>query len=349
MTLTRESLEEATRELYEIVQPTPQYAWPLLQERLGLEIWVKHENFHPVGSFKLRGAVAYLQHLKNTQPHINCVITATRGNFGQGVAYAAKHLGLTATVLTPIGNSPDKNRAMRAWGAELIEIGSDFQDTCEQMHAIATERGLHIIPSFHERLVMGTASIGLELFGACPDLDVVYSSIGLGSNICGLIAARDALGLKTKIVGVVSSAVPAYAESFKQKTCVESPAGGVTIADGLDCRKPNEEALAMMFEGLDHVVTVDDEQIRDAMRTYFEDTHMIAEGAGAAPLAGLVAEKMHYASSQKVGVILCGGNVTAERYMSAWGAIVPMQSSTQIGQSSVENKSSQASRQNKIT
>lgn len=324
MRFTLEELQIARQKLYEIVQPTPQYTWPLLAERFGPEIWVKHENMQPVGSFKIRGAVAYLQHLKATQPDASGVIAATRGNFGQGVAYGAAKLGLKATIVTPVGNSPDKNRAMRAWGAELLELGEDFADACEQMQQLAQKRGLHIVPSFHPNLVYGTASIGLEWFEAVPDLDVVYSSIGLGSNICGLIAARDALGLKTKIVGVVSEEVPAYAWSFEQKACVESPAGKITIADGLDCRKPNPQALEMIFEGLERVITVSEDQIREAMRVYFEDTHTIAEGAGAAPLAGFMQEQDQFASNQKIGLFLGGSNVTIDRYLSAWGAMLPM-------------------------
>jgi threonine dehydratase len=325
VTFSLETLQQAQTKLYEVINPTPQFAWPLLQDRFGFSVSVKHENFLPVGSFKLRGALAYLQNLKATEPSIKGVIAATRGNFGQGVAYAASQLGLTATVVTPIGNSPDKNRAMRAWGAELIEIGDDFQHACELMADIAQERQLHIVPSFSPSLLYGTASIGLEWFEACPDLDVVYSSIGLGSNICGLIAARDALGLKTKIIGVVSEAIPAYAQSFEVKTLIESPPGGLTIADGLDCRKPNPDALAMIFEGLDNVITVSEDEIKAAMRVYFDDTHMIAEGAGAAPLAGLWKERQRYtANKTKAGVLLCGGNVTAERYFSAWGAMLPM-------------------------
>ena len=303
------------KKLYQYFAPTPQYAWPQLKDRLGFSVWVKHENHLPVGSFKLRGALAYLMQLRETAPHLTHVVAATRGNFGQGIAFSAQQLGLKATIITPINNSPDKNRAMRLLGAELIEVGQDFQSAMEYAEAYAQEHQAHMIPSYSPELINGTASIGLELFAAVPDLDVVYSAIGLGSNICGLIAARDALGLRTPIIGVVTEAIPAYAKSFQAKRCINSEPGIFTIADGLDCRTPNPQAFEVIKTGLKDVITVSELEIAEAIRIYFEDTHNIAEGAGAAPLAGLIKQKADYDVHTKAAVILCGGNISLSKYL----------------------------------
>lgn len=308
------TLQKTQHALYNYFPPSPQYFWPQLKDRLGFDVCVKHENHLPVGSFKLRGALAYLLNLKEQQPDIHHVVAASRGNFGQGIAFSAQKLGLKATIVVPENNSPDKNRAMRLLGAELIEHGKDFQTALEFSQHYTQQHQAHYVPSYSPALLAGTASIGLELFGAYPDLDVVYSSIGLGSNICGLIAARDAMGLNTKIIGVVTDAIPAYAESFKAGTCIASPAGPVTIADGLDCRIPNPQAFEMILSGLERVITVSEHDIACAMRIYFEDTHNIAEGAGAAPLAGLIQEKALYNTTTKSAVILCGGNVALDKY-----------------------------------
>jgi threonine dehydratase len=307
-------LEAAADIVYRAMTPTPQQRWPLLDERCGAAVWVKHENHTPVGAFKLRGGLAYMQDLKRQQPDLVGVIAATRGNHGQSVAFAARRVGLTAVIVVPHGNSVEKNAAMRALGAELIEHGHDFQAAYEHAMGLAAGRKLHAVRSFHPTLVAGVGSYALELFRAAPDLDTVYVPIGLGSGICGTMAARDALGLKTKIVGVVAENAAAYALSFAKKTAV-STNSAETIADGMACRVPDEAALEFIFKGAERVVTVTEDEIKAAMRHYFTDTHNLAEGAGAAPLAALLGERRRM-EGKRVALILSGGNIDRPLYTS---------------------------------
>ena len=307
-----EQIEQAQQIVYRYMPPTPQYTWPLLNERLGAEAWVKHENHSPVGAFKIRGALVYLDWLKQTHPEATGVIAATRGNHGQGVTMAARLMDLKAVIVVPHGNSIEKNRAMRAQGAELIEHGHDFQESLEHARALAADRGLIMVDSFHERLVMGTGSYALEFFCAAPPLERIYVPIGLGSSICGVAAARNALGLKTEIVGVVSAASPSYAMSFAQRRVVEASAA-TRIADGLACRVPNAQAMEAIWENVARIVEVTDEQIGAAMRFYYEDTHNVAEGAGAGPLAGALIDGNR---GRRIGLICTGGNVDRAVYQS---------------------------------
>jgi threonine dehydratase len=292
--------------------PTPQYTWPLINRRLRAEAWIKHENHTPVGAFKLRGALVYGVWLKETHPELKGMVAATRGNHGQGVATAARLLGLKAVIVVPHGNSREKNQAMIAQGADLVERGHDFQESLEFAGRLAAELGFAMVDSFHERLVMGTATYALELFEAAPPLDVVYVPIGLGSSVSGISAARNALGLKTEIVGVVSSQSPSYALSFAQHKIVEAPSNTV-IADGLACRKPNPQAMEVIWSNVARIVQVSDAAVADAMRALYEDTHNLAEGAGAAALAGALQEKNRL-EDKRVGIVLTGGNVDRETY-----------------------------------
>ncbi len=296
--------------IYRHLGPTPAYCWPLICERAGTEVWVKHENHTPIGAFKVRGGLVYLDDLMKRAPETRGVIAATRGNHGQSVAYAARHAGIEAVVVAPHGNSVEKNRAMRAFGAELIEHGEDFNAALDRVGELAAARGLHAFPSYHPLLVRGVASYGLELLHAVPDLDTVYVPIGLGSGINGVISARDALGLKTRVVGVVAERAAAYALSFEAGRPVATETCD-TLADGVSVRIPNAEALGMMLKGAERVVTVSEDEIEAAMRTYYTDTHNLAEGAGAAPLAALLKEKDKMAG-RKAAVILSGGNVDIE-------------------------------------
>ena len=301
--------------VYRHMPPTPQYAWPLINERLGTEAWIKHENHTPVGAFKLRGSLVYASWLKQNQPELAGVVAATRGNFGQGASMAARLLGMKAVIVVPHGNSPDKNRAMRAQGAELIEHGEDFQESLEYAAVVAAERGFALFDSFHEQLVWGTATYAIELFQAAPPLDIVYAPVGMGSSICGMAAARNALNLSTEIVGVTSAACPAHALSFKERKIVEASAR-TQIADGLACRKPNPAAMEIIWSNVSRFVEVSDAEIADAMRIYYQDTHNLAEGAGAASLAAALKEKS-LIHGKRVGVILTGGNVDRETYLAA--------------------------------
>lgn len=305
-------LEAATSIVRTVVPPTPQYRWPLLCKQLGAEIWLKHENHTPVGAFKLRGGLVYLDHLRQQLPAVRGVVSATRGNHGQSIALAAGRVGLPAAIVVPHGNCREKNQAMRALGAELIEEGEDLQAAVEASCRIADERGWHRIPSFHHLLVAGVGTYALELFRALPDLDRVYVPIGLGSGACGVLAARDALGLRTKVIGVVSSAAPAYARSFAAGQPVSHPVS-TRLADGMACRTPDPSAFAVLRQGLDHVVEVSDDEIAEAMRLIFTATHAVAEGAGAAALAGALQEREALAGT-RTALILSGGNVDRELF-----------------------------------
>lgn len=316
MTLpTLDQIHEAQSLVYQSMPATPQYSWPLINQRLGTEAWIKHENHTPVGAFKLRGALVYATWLKQTLPGLKGVVAATRGNFGQGVAMAARLLGLKAVIVVPHGNSGEKNRATEAQGAELVEHGQDFQESLEYASVIARERGYAKVESFHERLVWGTATYALELLQAAPKLDVVYVPIGMGSSICGMVAARNALNLSTEIVGVTSAACAATALSFKERRLVESPADS-EIADGLACRRPNQDALDIIWAQVARIVEVTDAEIAEAMCIYYEDTHNVAEGAGAASLAAALKEKASLAG-KRAGIILTGGNVDSDLFVAA--------------------------------
>lgn len=305
-------IRAAQQVVYRHMAPTPQFSWPLLNRRLGSEAWIKHENHTPVGAFKIRGALVYMRWLLETRPQTTGVIAATRGNHGQGVATAARLFGLKSAIVVPCGNSPEKNRAMQAQGAELVEHGQDFQEALEFARTVAAERGLVFVESFHERLVVGTATYAIELFENAPPLGTVYVPIGLGSSICGTAAARNALKLKTEIVGVVSAESPSYALSFGERRVVEAPSR-TAIADGLACRVPNSDALDAIFANVARVVAVSDAAIKDAMRVYAEDTHNMAEGAGAAALAGALQEKEQI-RKKHIGIVLSGGNVDRAVY-----------------------------------
>jgi threonine dehydratase len=312
---THKELLSASEIVRKTMPATPTYTWPLLSERVGAEVWVKHENHSPVGAFKLRGAMVYFDWLTREHPEVRGAIAATRGNHGQGVARAAAHHGLTATIVVPHGNSREKNRAMRAQGATLLEHGDDFQSSLEYAELLAQERGLQLIPSFHPLLVHGTGTYALEMFAAAPPLDAVYVPIGLGSSISGMLAARGALGLATKVIGVVAAASPSYALSFRSGKVVTHPAE-TRFADGLACRVPNAEALEVMLSGVDHIVEVTEPEIAAAMRAIYEDTHNVSEGAAAAAFAGLVKERGQWEGA-RVAFVLTGGNVDREIFLEA--------------------------------
>ncbi|HSD20133.1 MAG TPA: threonine dehydratase [Anaeromyxobacter sp.] len=303
--LTLAELTAAADEVHAVLPATPQYVWPLLCERVGAEVWVKHENHLPVGAFKVRGGLTLMRSL--AAAGVRHVIAATRGNHGQSVAFAARRFGVGATIVVPEGNSPEKNAAMRALGAELVVRGRDFQESLELAHGIASQTGAHFLPSFSMDLVRGVASYALELFGAAGALDVVYVPIGLGSGICGVVAARDALGLRTEVVGVVAERAACYAQSFAAGRAIATESAD-TVADGIACRVPNEEALAIILRRVSRVVTVTEEEIRSAVCHYFTDTHNVAEGAGAAPLAAALAEGARV-RGRRIGLVLSGGNV----------------------------------------
>jgi threonine dehydratase len=309
-------IESAARLIYQSMPATPQYSWPLLNARAGAEVWVKHENHTPVGAFKVRGGLVYMDWLRRERPEVKTVVSATRGNHGQSMAFAAAQYGIRVVIVVPFGNSVEKNRAMRALGAELVESGEDFQAASEHAERLEQENGWHRVPSFDMKLVTGVATFALELFTVCRALDTIYVPIGMGSGVCGTIAVRNALGLATKVVGVVSAHAPAYALSVAAGEVREHEACTV-IADGVACRRPDAVALQMLRAGMDRIVMVDDDEVKDAMRDYFANTHNVAEGAGAIGLAALLKDRAE--GGERVGTVLTGGNVNSEAFAEILG------------------------------
>ena len=306
------ALRLAAKTVHATLAPTPQLAWPLLAERVGCSVWVKHENHTPTGAFKVRGGLIYVQGLLAREPQTKGLITATRGNHGQSLALAAQRMGLAVSIVVPEGNSREKNAAMRALGATVIECGKDFDEARATAATMAQAQQLHLVPAFHHDLIRGVATYALELLEAVNDLDTVYVPIGMGSGICGLIQTRDLLGLKTEIVGVVSSHADAFAQSVEQGRVVCTQSAD-TFADGLACRQPLPEALAIIAQGAARVIRVSDRQIAQAIGIYHETTHNTAEGAGAAALAGLIKEHAEQ-QGQRVAVILSGANIDRQLY-----------------------------------
>jgi threonine dehydratase len=292
--------------------PTPAHAWPLLAERLGANLIVKHENHTPTGAFKVRGGLIYVDRLKRERPQTAGIISATTGNHGQSLAFAAGRNKLPVTIYVPHGNSVEKNRAMKAFGARLIEYGEDFEAARQEAKRHAKRDELEMVPSFHPDLVLGVATYALELFRTTPDIDVLYVPIGQGSGISGCILARDLLGLKTEIVGVQSTEAPSYALSFKAGTIVSTNSSN-TRADGMATRVPDPDAFEIIRKGASRIVEVTDEEIGEAIRSFWTDTHNLAEGAGAASLAAALQEKAKL-RGKRVGLILSGGNIDFELF-----------------------------------
>ena len=303
---TLDEISDAQQLVYSVMPPTPQFIWPLLCERLGTEVWVKHENYTPIGAFKARTAVVYAAEVFRNGNHVSGLVTATRGNHGQSVALAAKRWKVPAHIVVPAGNSTAKNAAMRAQGANLIEYGNDFQEAKEHAESLAGQHNWHFVPNYHRDIVKGVATYWLEFFSAAP-VDTVYVPIGLGSGICSCSAVRNGMGLKTKIIGVVAEGAPAYSLSFAAGHAVAAPVSTL-LADGMACRVPDEEALDLILKNVERIVTVSEQEIADAMRIYFSDTHSVVEGAGAAGLAAALQEKDRLRGS-RIGLVASGGNV----------------------------------------
>jgi threonine dehydratase len=304
---TLPELEDAQRLVHESFPGTPQYAWPLLAERTGTEAWVKHENHTPTGAFKLRGGLIYMERLARERPGSAGVVSATRGNHGQSLAWAGRRYGVPVTIVVPEGNSLEKNAAMRGLGARLIEHGTDFEAARDKAAELAGQEGLEFAPSFAPDLVKGVATYALELFRAAPPLDAVYVPIGLGSGICGVIRTRDLLGLKTEVIGVQAAGADAYAQSLTAGQVVALNRAD-TLADGVAVRMPDAEAFAQIKAGASRIVAVTDAEIAAAIRAYWTDTHNLVEGAGAAPLAALLRDGSAMAG-KRVGLVVSGGNI----------------------------------------
>jgi threonine dehydratase len=309
-----EEIEAAAQVVYRHMPPTPQYRWPLLAERAGAEVWLKHENHTPIGAFKIRGGLWYFNNLPRDRA-ARGVISATRGNHGQSVALCARQYGMASTIVVPHGNSVEKNAAMRGFGAKLIEHGRDFQAAKEHAERLAKEEGLHMVPAFHRLLVAGVATGSLELFRAVPDLQTVYVPIGQGSGVCGAAAVRNALGSGAEIVGVVSAQAPAYALSFSKNKIVEAEVT-TKISDGVAVRTPDPDALEVICREVDRIVEVTDDEVASAIATIFQCTHNCAEGAGAAGFAAILKERERV-KGRKVAAVLSGGNIDRDVFAGA--------------------------------
>ena len=321
MQFTVQDLRNAADLVYTQMDPTPQYAWPQLAQRFGCEVWVKHENHTPTGAFKVRGGITFIDWLKRTHPDVPGICTATRGNHGQSQARAAVAAGLTAKVYVPHGNSVEKNAAMRAFGADLIEFGDDFDEARLEAIRVADAEGLMVVPPFHKELVRGVATYAYELLTAVPDLDTIYVPIGCGSGICGTILARNALGAKAEVVGVVSAGAQTAKLSVEAGQLIETETAD-TFADGMAVRVPVREAFDIYSTGAARILSVSDAEVAEAIRIYFRDIHNLSEGAGAAPLAGLMQERARM-QGKRVGVILCGGNIDTDWFQTVLAGAIP--------------------------
>ncbi|MBA2412593.1 MAG: threonine dehydratase [Burkholderiaceae bacterium] len=309
----RNAIEAAARVVYAAMPPTPQYVWPQLTEALGTEVWLKHENHTPTGAFKVRGGLTYFDHLRRQHSDRRGVIGATKGNHGQSMGFAARRAAMRCALVVPHGNSREKNAAMRSLGVELIEFGRDFQAAREHATTLAQQDALHFVPSFHIDLVAGGATYWAELFRAATDLDTVYVPIGQGSGICACVAARDAFSPHTRVIGVISAHARCYALSLGTGRLIESPVTTL-LADGLACRIPDAASLEVIRRSVERVIEVTDDEVAAAMRLLYAATHNVAEGAGAASLAGALQERASLAG-RKVGVTLTGGNVDTDLFV----------------------------------
>ena len=317
----KEEIIQGCELVYSSMPPTPQFAWPLLQNEIGTEVWVKHENHTPIGAFKVRGGITFMHWLSSSYPNAKGVVTATRGNHGQSIARAANQLGKICKIYVPDTNSKEKNNSMKAFGAELFEFGSDFDTAKEEAYRVSKEEDLVIVPPFHRELVRGVSTYAWELLSAVNDLHTVYVPIGCGSGACGLIAARDALNVTTRIVGVVSENAQCNKLSFEQQSFTPTNDAN-TFADGVAVRVPIKEALALFSKGLERIISVSEEEIVSAIQCLYRTTHNVAEGAGAISLAALMKEK-ETMRGKSIGVILSGGNIDLEKFQNALNGKVP--------------------------
>jgi threonine dehydratase len=321
MLFSAEELDWAAGIVGRWVPPTPQYVWPLLADQLGAEVWVKHENHTPTGAFKVRGGLVYAERMRTGRPGVKGIVSATRGNHGQSLAFAGRGAGIDVTIVVPEGNSPDKNAAMRGLGAELIVYGRDFQSAREHADMLGAQRGLEAVPVYHPDLVLGVATYARELLAAAGELDAIYVPVGQGSGISGIIGVRDLLGLRTEVVGVVAEQAPATARSVAAGQVVTTETAN-TFVDGVACRVPDAQAISVICAGAARVLTVSEDEAAEAMRVLFSATHNVAEPAGALALAGLLAERSQ-AAGKRVAVIQTGGNADADLLIQVFSGRTP--------------------------
>lgn len=304
------SFEDALRARELVMQHlrrTPTWSYPALSRELGCELFIKHENHQPIGAFKVRGGISLMASLSDLERGRG-VVAATRGNHGLSLAYAARLFGTRAVIVVPHGNNPEKNEAMRALGAELVEYGRDFDEACQQAERLVASQGLRYIHSAEEpAMLAGVASLGIELFEDVPDLDYVFVPVGLGSGICGICLARGVLSPRTQVVGVQAERAPSIYLSWKQKRLVTTESAD-TFADGLATRVPAELTLEVIQRDVADFVAVGEGAIAWAIRDLLRYTHNLAEGAGAAPLAA-IRERRDWVRGKRVAMIMSGGNI----------------------------------------
>ncbi len=293
---------------------TPVFSYPALSERLGCELFIKHENHQPVGAFKVRGGINLLASL-SPEERARGVISATRGNHGLSLAYAGRLFDTRVVLVVPHGNNPEKNDAMRAWGAELIEHGVDFDEARQHVEELARMQGLRYVHSANEPLLIaGVGTYALELFEDVPRLDTVIVPVGLGSGICGTCLVRGELSPETRVIGVQAERAASIYLSWREKRIVTTDSAD-TIADGLATRVPAELTLELIWREVDDFVTVSEEGLARAIRDLLRYTHNLAEAAGAAGLAALDRLR-EQVEGTRVAIILTGGNIDAETLRS---------------------------------
>lgn len=296
------------------LQRTPLRHYQELSEKLGFQAYVKHENHLITGCFKVRGGINFIYNLPKDLKERG-VVTATRGNHGQSIAFAATQFGVKATVVVPYGNNPDKNSAMKAFGAELIEYGKDFDEALELCEKLQTERGLYYIhPCLEPELFHGVGTYSLEIFEDLPDVNAIIVPIGGGSGVCGAITVAKAINPNVKVIGVQAENAPAIYRSWKEGKHVETDSCD-TIADGLATRVPFSLPFSIIKDGIDEIILVSEDEIREGIRTALRYTHNLAEGAAASTIAGAykLTEKL---AGQNVAMVMSGGNIDMETLKS---------------------------------
>jgi threonine dehydratase len=304
-----EDLEEARQRLRPFLPVTPLRSYPALDAVVGagIRVLVKHENHLPTGSFKVRNALAVLTALDPEQRRRG-VVAASRGNHGQGLAWAGRRLGVPVVVCVPVGNNPDKNEAIRGWGAELVEEGADYDTSVAVAERLARERGLRIVHSTNEPLVVaGAGTLALEMLEEASSLDALVVAVGGGSQAVGAMTAARRLKPGFPVYAVQAAGAPAIHDSWHQKRRLVTPAAD-TFADGLATRQTYETTFPALQEGLAGFVTATEEELAEALRLLLRTTHNLAEGAGAAGLAGLLKLRNSLAG-KTVGIVLSGGNI----------------------------------------
>jgi threonine dehydratase len=297
---------DARARVYATLQPTPLLQHPRLRDWIGCDAWIKHENHLPTGAFKIRGGLNLVAQLTEDERRRG-VVSASTGNHGQSIAFASSRHGVSCRIFVPVGNNPDKNAAMRAFGAEVIEHGRDFDEARERVEALVAREGWRYIHSANEpHLIAGVATYAHEIFDQVSDLDYLFVPVGGGSGACGCCIVRSGLKRRTKIVGVQATGADAFTRSWRGSERVTSERVA-TFAEGLATRVTYDLTFSILKEQLDDVVTLDEGELEDGVRAAIQLTHNLAEGAGAASLAA--ARKYAPAADKKVACILTGGNI----------------------------------------